>query len=126
MSGSSLPLEKHTVYPFHPYQKGTPLQVVRWAGERVGVACGASSLELVLPAGAHLVEISSTENAYINFQTGTGVTATSTIADDGSRLFVAGVQLVPVPFDPGTGEPYTHIACIQVDTAGIFQVEAVE
>jgi len=122
---SSLPLAKHMVYPFLPFQKGTPLQVVRWAGDRVGTACGASSVELVLPSTS-LVEIASTENCYINFKTGTGVTATSTIATDGSRLFMAGVQLVPVPLDPATGDPYTHMACIRAVTTGVLQVEAVE
>ncbi len=122
MSKSSLPLDEHMVYPFHPYQKGTPLQVVRWAGERVFSTVTASSQSLVLPS-ATLIEISSTENCYIRFGTG-APTASASVDDDTNRLYMAGVQVVPVPIDPSTGVAYTHIACIRVADNGLFQVES--
>lgn len=120
---SSLPLEEHMVYPFHPYQKGTPLQVVRWDGARVASTITASSVALVMPSTT-LVEITATQNCYIRFGTG-APTASASIANDTNRLFMSGVQIVPVPIDPGTGVAYTHVAVIRVDTDGFFQVEAV-
>lgn len=110
------------VYPFHPYQKGTPLQVVRWAGERVLIAIGAGSISMVLPSDT-LIELSATENCYIRFGTG-APTASSTVATDTNRLFMAGVQVVPIPIDPGTGVAYTHLAVIWVATNGFLQAES--
>jgi hypothetical protein len=115
------------VFPFHPFQKGTPLQVVRWSGNRVGVASGVSgSTEELLPAGAQLIEITATENIYIRFgNTGMPV-ASTTIADDGSRLFLAGVQVVPVPLD-AAGNPFDYFSVIRAAaTSGIVQIEEVE
>ncbi len=123
MSTSSLPLEEHMVYPFHPFQKGTPLQVVRWAGERVFATLNNSSEALLLPSTT-LIEITVTENCYIRFGTG-APTASASVDTDTNRLFMAGVQVVPVPIDPATNVAYTHIACIRVDTDGLFQVESV-
>lgn len=123
---SSLPLEKHLVFPFHPYQKGTPLQVVRWSGTRIGVSALASgSAEAALPSTA-VIEITATENVYIRFgNTGMSV-ASTTIATDGSRLFMAGVQVVPVPLD-SNGDPYDYFSVIRAAAVdGIVQIEAVE
>ena len=125
MTGSSLPLEKHMVFPFHPFQKGTPLQVVRWSGTRVGVASGVSgSSELALPS-TDIIEITATENIYIRFGN-TGMTvATTTVADNASRLFLAGVQVVPVPFDTN-GDPWDFFSVIRAAaTSGVVQIEAV-
>jgi len=119
----NLPLQKHMVYPHLPFQKGTPLQVVRWAGERVFTAVTVTSAALVLPSTT-LIEICATENCYIRFGTG-APTASSSVANDTNRLFVAGVQIVPVPIDPATDDPYTHIAVIRETTDGLFQVESV-
>lgn len=123
---SSLPLEKHMVYPFHPYQKGTPLQVVRWSGTRIGVvSSNVATAEAALPSTS-LVEITATENIYIRFgNTGMSV-ADTTIANDGSRLFLAGVQVIPIPLD-SNGDPYDYFSVIRAaDTNGVVQLEAVE
>jgi hypothetical protein len=123
---SSKPLQKHLVFPFYPYQKGTPLQVVRWSGTRVAVVSGAAgSAELALPSTS-LIEITATENIYIRFgNTGMDV-ATTTVATDGSRLFMAGVQVTPVPLD-SNGNPYDYFSVIRAaSTNGVVQIEAVE
>ena len=123
---SSRPLDKHHVFSFHPYQKGVPLQVVRWSGQRVSVASGAAgSTELALPAGYTLLEITATENIYIRFgNTGMDV-ASTTVANDGSRLFLAGVQIVPVPLD-SNDNPYDYFSVIRAAaTNGIVQIEGV-
>ncbi|NIO42811.1 MAG: hypothetical protein GTO41_23265, partial [Burkholderiales bacterium] len=44
-----------------------PLQVVRFSGKRVGGAFTGSSTLFTLPTGATLVEITATENCYIEF-----------------------------------------------------------
>lgn len=100
----------------------TPLQVTRWSEQRVGVTfTGSNQIMEILPTGAILVELTATENCFINFG-GSSVIATATIAVNESRLFLAGVQVVPVPLD-GSGVPFTHVAVIQQGTAGILQVE---
>jgi len=124
MTDSSLPLQKHMVFPYLPFQKGVPLQVVRWAGERVfSTLTASSSASLTLPSDS-LLEITASQNCYIRFSSGTAVAAAS-VANDTNRLFLAGVQIVPVPIDPATDLPYTAIAAIRVDTDGHFQVESV-
>lgn len=112
------------VFPYLPFQKGVPLQVVRWAGERVfSTLTASSSASLTLPSDS-LLEITASQNCYIRFSSGTAVAAAS-VANDTNRLFLAGVQIVPVPIDPATDLPYTAIAAIRVDTDGHFQVESV-
>ena len=105
-------------------KSSTPLQVTKWTGNRAGVTTGAAAQLIPLPAGTELVEITATENAYIAFGDGT-VVATATI-DATSRLFLAGVQIVPVPIDSGTQLPYTHMSVIEAASAGVFQVEKVD
>ena len=100
----------------------TPLQVTRWSEQRVGVTFTASNQIMeILPVGAILVELTATENCFINFGGGS-VVATAAIAVDESRLFLAGVQVVPVPLD-GSGDPFTHVAVIQQSVSGVLQVE---
>ena len=110
-------------YHHFPHQNGTPLQIVRWTGRRVALASDASSTAMALPVAASLIEISATENCYMTFGDA-GAVASASIAVDGPRLFLSGVQIVPVPLD-GSGDPYTHLAVIQQGTAGIVQVEEV-
>ena len=100
---------------------GIPLQVARWTEQRASVATGPSSARVTIPAGAEIVELTASESCYINFG-GSGVDASSVIASDGSRLFLAGVQAIVVPLD-GSGVPFTHVAAIRQSTSGIFQVE---
>lgn len=105
-------------------KSSTPLQVTRWTGNRVGVTTGAAAQLIALPAGTELIEITATENAYVAFGDGT-VVATQAV-DATSRLFLAGVQIVPVPIDSGTMLPYTHMSVIEAASAGVFQVEKVD
>jgi hypothetical protein len=102
----------------------TPLQIVRWTEQRDSIAFAASTLRVEIPENAAIVEFTATENCYVNFGDVT-VVASSTIASAGSRLFLAGVQVIPIPLDPSTDEPYTHVAAIQHTVAGILQVEKV-
>lgn len=101
----------------------TPLQLPRWSGQRVGVVFTGTSQTLTLPAGALVIEVACTENCYLNFGL-TGVNATTVIANDASRLFMAGVQMVIVPID-GSGDPFTHVGVIQATTSGTIQIEEV-
>ena len=103
----------------------TPLQVVRWTEQRAFITVGADSARVEIPNNAALIELTALESCYINFGDDS-VDATSTIASDGSRLFLSGVQVIPVPIDPTTDEPYTHVAAIQQSTAGILQLEQVD
>jgi len=104
--------------------RGNPLQVTRWTGNRVGVTTGAAAQLIALPAGTEIIEITATENAYVAFGDGT-VVATAAV-DATSRLFLAGVQIVPVPIDGGSDLPYTHMSVIEAASAGVFQVEKVD
>ena len=116
-------IERNKQSSSHVYPESqTPLQVARWSGQRESKTTTGSSQRITLPSGADLIEISAAEAVYMNFG-GSGVTATSTIADDASRLFLAGVQVVPVPLDPATGDPYTHVAVLEVATGGLLQIE---
>lgn len=109
-----------------PTAKGNfPLQIVRWSGQREAKTLSASSQRIALVAGSEIIEISSTQNCFINFGDGTEV-ASSTIANNASRFFLAGVQIVPVPLDPATGNPYVSVAVIQQSIAGTFQIETGE
>lgn len=106
-----------------PGQDGNvPLQVTRWTGQRESVTTSGASQRLTLPTGTGLVEITAEQNVYLNFGDNT-VVASAVIADDASRFFLLGVQVIPVPIDPATELPYTHVAVIQQNIAGVFQVE---
>jgi hypothetical protein len=111
-------LSKAFKYPY----SGAPLQVVTWSGDRVAIALSGTSARVALPTGSDLVEIAASENCYIAFGDNT-VEATSSIGAV-SRLFIAGVQVVPVPTD-ANGAPLTHIAALQAATGGVLQVERV-
>lgn len=115
-------LEKGFLFPF----ARSPLQVVQWSQKRVGASFTGASQALTLPADTDIIEISSTEHCYINFGTSGAVTATTVIASDASRLFVAGVQVIPVPINPATGTPFTHMAVISAGVNGVIQVEKVQ
>ena len=101
---------------------GIPLQVARLSGQRESVTSSGSSQRITLPVGTKIAEITAVNPVFINFGDVT-VDASSTIAADGSRIFLAGVQVMQIPLDPATGIPYTHVAVIQVTAAGIFQIE---
>ena len=105
----------------HNFPGDTPLQVPRWTEQRESVTTSGASQRLTLPTGASLIEISAQEAAYLNFGDNT-VDASAVIANGESRLFLAGVQVVPVPLD-SSGDPQTHVAVLQESVAGIFQVE---
>lgn len=103
-----------------------PLQVTRWTEKRIAIGFNVSSQRILIPAGAVLVEITATENCFINFGDVT-VDASSTIATDGSRLFLAGVQIVPVPLDAEDPRvPFTYVAVLAEAADGTLQVEEVE
>jgi len=101
------------------------LQVTRWTGQRVGVTTGPAAELIQLPTGTELIEITATENVYVAFGDGT-VVATATIGNDASRLFLAGVQIVPVPIDSGNDLPFTHMSVIEESSPGVFQAEQVD
>ena len=107
----------------YPYTKDS-VQLLQWSGKRTSIAFAGSTMNVALPTNTEVMELSATEHCYIAFG-GAGVTATTTIADDASRLYLGGVQQVPVPIDPATDLPYTHIAALQLGTAGILQIERV-
>lgn len=108
-----------------PVSKGSvPVQVVRWSGQRVGGAFTGSASLLTLPAGSTLIEISATENCYLEFGDDSAE-AETTIASNLSRLFLAGTQVAPVPLD-GDGNPLTHVSVISAGANGVIQVEQVE
>lgn len=101
-----------------------PLQITRWTERRIAATFTSSNQALLIPSGAIVIELTATENCYINFG-GSGAVASSAIATDGSRLFLAGVQTIVVPLDTGI-VPFTHIAVIQHTVAGILQIEEVQ
>jgi len=103
-----------------------PLQVARWTGKRAGLAVTDTAQTLIIPAGSIVIEISAVENCYIRFGTDSVTAADNTIGDDVSRLFLSGMQVVPVPIDATTDAPYNRISVIRATTNGIFQVEKVE
>ena len=104
--------------------KGTPLQITRWSGQREFKTTSGTSQLIVLPVGSKVIEITAVKDVYVNFGDATPV-ASSTIASDGSRLLLAGVQVIPVPINPATGVEYLKVAVIQESESGIFQVEQV-
>lgn len=103
-----------------------PLQVTRWTERRAAVSFNGVTDRITLPVGAQLIELTATENCYLNFGDVT-VDATTVIASDGSRLYLAGVQVVPVPIDVGgTDLPFTHLAVIRESVDGVLQAEEVK
>lgn len=103
-----------------------PLQVTRWSEKRIAIGFNSTSQRILIPVDAVLVELTATENCYINFGDVT-VDATSTVATDESRLFLAGVQIVPVPLDTQNPRvPFTYVAVISEAADGVLQVEELE
>lgn len=101
-----------------------PLQVVAWSGKRGAVTTTGASQRITLPANTRCTEIVSLQNCFLAFGDD-AVIASSVIADDGSRCFLAGQQIVPVPRD-SSGDLFTHIAVIKATgPGGLFQVEKV-
>lgn len=114
-------LKKTTADGEHVFARRSALQVASWEAEaRIAGTIADATARFELPTGATLIEISATEDCYINFGDDT-VVASSTVANGGSRLFMAGVQIVVVPEDSGV--PFTHLAFIRVSTNGIIQAE---
>ena len=105
----------------HVFARRSALQVPPWTEKRVGGTLTGTTSRVLIPAGATLIEISVTQDCYINFGDVT-VDASSSIATDGSRLFMAGVQIVVVPED-SAGVPLTYMAAIRVSLDGVYQVE---
>lgn len=111
------------VFETHRHQ---PLQVTRWSEKRIAIGFNSGTQRMLIPAGAVLVELTATENCFINFGDVT-VDASSTVATDGSRLFLAGVQIVPVPLDSQDPRvPYTYVAVVSEAADGTLQVEELE
>ena len=104
-----------------PKEDGVPLQIVTWTEKRAFINFSDPSVRVILPTLAEIIEITATENVYINFGDVT-VVASTTIATDGSRLFLAGVQTVIVPLD-SSGVPFTYISAFTAGVDGIIQVE---
>lgn len=102
---------------------GDAAQIVRWSGERIQLAASSSSSAgVALPTGTKVVEIRATEDCYIEFGTGTGIAA---LANEGSVLFLRGVQVVPVPLD-ASNNPLTHVAVIAAGADdGVVQIEKI-
>ena len=103
---------------------GRPLQITRWSGQRVGLTTSGSAQLIVLPVGSVCVEITAEQNTFMTFGDDSVVT-TTVIENDGARLYLAGVQVVPIPFDPATDLTYTHVSVIKDTLPGIVQVEQV-
>ncbi len=108
----------------HVFNRRSALQVPAWSGARVTGVLGASTASLTLPEGATLIEITALVNCYINFGSNVVIAATTTVEDDGSRLFMLGVRTVVVPED-NSGVPFTHMAFIEAVANGdsVIQVE---
>ncbi len=123
MSIKRLAATDEYIFETHRHQ---PLQVTRWSEKRIALGFNATTARILIPAGAVLIEISATENCFINFGDVT-VEATASIATDGSRLFMAGVQIVPVPLDAQDPRvPFTYVAVLAEASDGTFQVEELE
>ncbi len=103
---------------------GLPLQITRWSGQRVGLTTTASAQLIVLPVGAVCIELTAVQNIFLTFGDDSVVT-TKVIENDGARLYLAGVQVLPIPLDPATGEVFTHVSVISDTIPGIVQIEQV-
>lgn len=106
-------------------KSSVPLQVTRWTGQRVAVTTSAVAELIQLPTDAELIEITATENVYVAFGDGT-VVATQSVGNDASRLFLAGVQIIPVPIDSGSDLPFAFMSVIEESSPGVFQAEEVD
>lgn len=104
---------------------GTPRMVKDKAGREIQVLAddtaasmvdtitvGAASARVAIPAGALVVRLAATVNCYYKWGDNT-VTAAA-----GDRIMIAGVEMKAVP------EGVTHIAAIQVTTAGLLEIDA--
>jgi hypothetical protein len=100
----------------------TPLQLVRWKGERVQVdSISTASAATALPTGTKIAEVRADEDCYLRFG-GVSVAATQ---DLNSILFLRGVQTVAIPLDTNNN-PYTHVSVIRKSTSdGVVQIERV-
>jgi len=114
-------LDKGFLYPF---TNRAPLQVVEWSGLRASIPFSGASANVALPSDCELMELSASQSCYIAFGIDNSIVATGTIGAV-SRLFLAGVQVVPVPLNPNTSQPFTWIAAIQYTAGGILQIEKV-
>lgn len=101
-----------------------PLQIIRWSGQRVALTTSAVAQLIVLPVGSTCAEITAVQNVFMTFGDDT-VETTTVIENDGARLFIAGVQVLPIPLDPATGLVYTHVSVIKDTLPGIVQIEKV-
>lgn len=101
-----------------------PLQITRWSGQRVALTTSASAQLIVLPVGSVCVEVTAVQNIFMTFGDDSVVT-TKVIENDGARLYLAGVQVVPIPLDPVTGEVFTHVSVIEDTLPSIVQIEQV-
>lgn len=113
----------------HVFQESNAMQVARWVGQRESITTSGVSQRITLPAGTTLLEITAQQAVYLNFGDAT-VVASSAIdnksaTDNGNRLFISGVQTIPVPLDDNN-EPWTHLAVVQEASAGVFQVEQLQ
>ena len=103
---------------------GRPLQITRWTGQRVALTTSPTAQLIVLPVGSVCVELTAVQNLFLAFGDDSVVT-TKTIANDGPRLYLAGVQVIPLPIDPATGLVFTHVSVISDTVPGIIQIERV-
>lgn len=101
-----------------------PLQVIRWSGQRVALTTSGTAQLIVLPVGSVCVEITTAQNIFMTFGDDSVVT-TKVIENDGARLYLAGVQVAPIPLDPATGEVFTHVSVIEDTLPSIVQIEKV-
>ena len=120
----TISLDQETEALIIPTASGRPLQIVRWTGKRASVTAGASALRITLPPGAVCIELTAVKNIFLTFGDDAVVT-TKVIEDDGARIFMGGVQVIPVPFDVATGKVFTHLSVISDTQPGIVQVEQV-
>lgn len=73
------------------------------------VSLSGTSQTIAIPAGTKFLRIASTGNAWIEFGTSSGVTATTS-----SLLFPGGVEVFPITPD------ITHVAVLQVGASTGF------
>lgn len=101
------------------------LPLPRWRGKRLAVITTGTAQLLAMPQadGSGICEMTAQKDCYIAYG-GSGVVATKTIADDGSRFFLAGVQVISIPLD-SEGKEYTHVSVLMDTEAGVFQLEEV-
>ena len=101
-----------------------PLQIIRWSGQRVALTTTGTAQLIVLPVGSVCIEITAVQTIFLTFGDDSVVT-TKVIENDGARLYLAGVQVVPIPLDPATGKVFTHVSVIEDTLPGIVQLEKI-